>query len=102
MLAGGSPDGPLWVRAWARPGRMLGYVADARWLGDGGGPARHDHAAVTIGTTVAAGALALQWWDADAGTVLSRERIAHGGGRLEVRVPAFARHVGFKLWREKP
>ncbi len=101
VLAGGSPHGPLWVRAWTKPGRMLGYVADARWLGNGSGPARHELATVTIGATVVAGALAVEWWDADAGTVLSRERIAHGGGRLELKVPVFSRHVGFKMWREK-
>jgi hypothetical protein len=99
VLGGSSPSGRLWVRAWTKPGRMLGYVADARWLGNGSGPARHEHATVTIGTTVAAGAMEVEWWNADAGTVLSTERIEHGGGQLDVKVPAFSRHVGFKMRR---
>ena len=42
----------------------------------------------------------LEWWDADHGTVLTRQRIDHPGGALSLAMPAWQRHLACKLWRE--
>jgi hypothetical protein len=99
VLAGASPAGALWVRAWTRPGRMLGYVADLQWLTTGTGQVQHDQATVAVGDAVAAGECRVQWWSADDGTVVWTERIAHPGGALTLKPPAFVHHLAFKLSR---
>nr|MBA3936821.1 hypothetical protein [Planctomycetota bacterium] len=99
VLAATSAQGELWTRAWARPGRMLGYLADSQWACTGEGAALHPQASVQIGTQIAAGDCLVQWWNADSGEVLATETIAHPGGALVLAAPAFARHLAFKLIR---
>jgi len=94
-----SLSGELWARAWARPGRMLGYVLDRAW-GAHGGPAReHPDALVEIGASIAPGTLQVSWWDADRGVVRQSETLSHSGGELSLVVPPFSRHLAFKLVR---
>jgi hypothetical protein len=88
----------LWSRAWARPGRMLGYVVDKPWGWSG------DHRPAFAGITLAigdvkAGAMTVEWWNADTGAVVSTQSLQHPGGALSLAVPEFSRHLAFKLWR---
>ena len=94
-----SVDGrQLWCRAWSRPGRLLGYVLDRQW-GMGETPIPITGATILIGDAVKTGAMALEWWDADLGTLLSRQEFAHPEGRLELHPPMFTKHLAFKLSR---
>lgn len=94
-----SPLGPLWCRAWTRPGRILLYLQDRTWaVGYRNAPV-HDQAMVTVGEEVAAGRMRLEWWDADTGIITQAREFDHPGGRLELAVPAFARHCAAKLAR---
>ncbi len=98
--SGGRDSGrDLWCRAWSRPGRMLGYLLDRTWGLTGGPGQRLTGATVQISDDAKGGSLHLEWWDAEAGTVIAEETIVHPGGRLVVNVPPFSRHVAFKLWR---
>lgn len=91
---------PLWSRAWAGPGRMLGYILDQGWGRVGGQGEMIASSPVILGESVRPGPVWIAWWDASNGLELSRTRIDHAGGRLSVACPAFRRHVAFKLWRE--
>jgi hypothetical protein len=95
-----SADGPLWARAWVRPGRMLGYLLDTPW-GQSGGEAA-EHRAAQLSLTVKTGAMRLEWWNADTGECLSAVDIQHPGGVLILRPPTFRRHLAFKIWRLPP
>jgi hypothetical protein len=99
VLDGKSAAGQLWTRAWARPGLMLGYVADHDWAADGTTQPRHLSATVRIGSQVSAGPCQVEWWDADHGRRLSVDTFIHPGGALDLSVPAFVRHCAFKLTR---
>lgn len=90
----------LWARAWAGPGRMLGYLLDQEWGRSGGDGTTIADAQIVVGESVQPGAMRVAWWDADAGSMLADTAIAHPGGRLSVTAPAFRRHLAFKLWRE--
>jgi hypothetical protein len=92
--------GALWARAWRRPGRMLGYLLDADWARSGG-PGIPVRDGVLACGDVSAGGLELEWWDADRGLVTARTTILHAGGRLDLPIPDFSRHLAFKLWRVK-
>ncbi len=92
--------GDLWVQAWSRPGRMLGYIQSPEWGQRGGKPPLMTMANLDIGTTVASGSLTLEWWDAGRGERRAVVHVAHPGGPLRVQVPSFAGHVAFKLIRE--
>jgi hypothetical protein len=89
----------LWARAWTGPGRMLGYILDQDWARSGGQGDAITSAQAVLGEVVRPGQMHLAWWDADSGEVLSQQSIAHAGGRLAVAIPAFRRHLAFKLWR---
>jgi len=67
-VQGGTPAA-FWCRAWAHPGRMLGYVVDSVYAGTG---VTRPEASVDIllGDAIAAGSLRLQWVDADTGLTL--------------------------------
>jgi hypothetical protein len=96
-VSGGA--GAFWSRAWLRPGRVLGYCLDRQWGLRGITARRQDGVVLRIGEQVAAGTLAVQWWDADTGRVMGAETIAHPGGALDLRAPPFARHLAYKLSR---
>lgn len=98
-LTGRSAAGPLWINAWFAPGDMLGYILDRSWGYDGESEALHEQAAVTIGRRVAAGAMQVEWWDADSGRIRQRRDVDHPGGKLVLRAPPFRRHIAFKLRR---
>jgi len=88
-----SLNGELWARAWARPGRMLGYILDRSW-GAHGGPAQdHPDAQIEIGASIAAGTLQVSWWDADRGVLRRSETLTHPGGELTLVAPAIIRHL---------
>ena len=96
-LATGEPG--VWVRAWSRPGRLLGYLLDLGWQTDGADRGTHAGTRITVAEQIAAGAMTVAWWDADAGRQLSEQRIDHPGGALVLAVPAWNRHLAFKLIR---
>lgn len=98
-LVASSPDGALWSRAWVRPSRMLGYLVDASWGQRGGTAAEHRSARLKAGSAVSAGKIHVAWWNADDGTIISSADLTHPGGELFLTVPAFHRHIAFKLWR---
>ncbi|MDA3963673.1 MAG: hypothetical protein PF961_23035 [Planctomycetota bacterium] len=89
----------LWCRAWNRPGRILGYLLDPVWGYEGLIAEEHSAATIRIGSDVRAGPMALEWWDADTGTVLKHLDLKHPGGELTLTAPSFQRHIAFKLWR---
>lgn len=93
--------GPFWSRAWVRPGRMLGYVLDHDWGVLGEVDREHKGVKVRIGEQVAAGRMAVEWWDAEKGGRIGREEIVHPGGTLDLAAPAFKRHLAYKLVRHK-
>jgi hypothetical protein len=99
VLAGSGVGDPLWVRAWVRPGRMLGYVADHRWTGEGGEHPRRAGVGVRIGSQVAPGPCRIEWWDATNGVLLETQEHEHPGGALDLRTPGFLHHIAFKLIR---
>lgn len=92
-------SGRIWCRAWQRKGRMLGYAVDHGWAMQGGDANERSGGQIEFGS-VNPGPMTLQWWDADRGTVVSALRLDHAGGQLRADVPAFRRHIAFKLWRE--
>ncbi|GDY11607.1 hypothetical protein LBMAG53_04850 [Planctomycetota bacterium] len=98
-LSATSPAGTLWARAWVRPGRLLGYVLDAAWGTNGGESRSHCSAEIVVGTAIQAGRIQVDWWNADRGVVVERTTIRHPGGQLVLPVPAFRRHVAFKMSR---
>lgn len=102
VLAANAENGPLWCRAWSRSGRMLGYLLDPAWGRNGRNPATFEKATVDIGTSIAPGAMAVEWWDADAGAWNRRVDFVHPGGPLTLRPPTFQRHLAFKLLRSAP
>ena len=91
--------GPWWARSWVRSGRMLGYVVNHRWTGEGNDSDIHRGVLVRIGTQVAPGSCRVEWWDANLGTVLGVQVIDHPGGALELTAPNFLHHIAFKLQR---
>jgi hypothetical protein len=94
-----SGAGELWCRAWSRPGRMLGYLLDQAW-GMGKGERELSGVTIAIAADAHAGAMAVEWWDADRGTLIERRDLVHPGGSLELHPPPFHRHLAFKLMRQ--
>jgi hypothetical protein len=94
-----SPHGSLWLRAWSRPGRMLGYILDQEWGRNGGSAVTHSESLVEIGSNIAAGGMTVEWWDPNTGKCLQTVSIEHPGGALALRPPPFRQHVAFKLTR---
>jgi hypothetical protein len=99
VLANSSKRGVLWSRAWVRPGKMLGYVADHEWAATGENEPELTDTSVRIGASVSAGPCRVAWWDADRGIVIKTDSFVHAGGVLDIRPPAFKRHIAFKLTR---
>ena len=77
----------------------MGYLLDRTWIWNGDRSRKHEAAQVVIGETVAAGGVAIEWWDADVGAVLSQATLQHPGGRLVITPPPFTGHLAFKLRR---
>jgi len=96
------PTDRLWSRAWVRPGRLLGYVLDARWGAEGVESGAITGAQLEIGDQVAAGTFTVQWWEPDSGVVLATSRVVHGGGRFTLTLPSFSHQLALKLIRETP
>ena len=88
----------LWVRAWVRPGRILGYVMSRTFPAEGGDTLVRD-AKVRIGEVVGPGRIVVQWWNADTGEAGATTTIEHPGGALTLSAPEFHNHAAFKLWR---
>jgi hypothetical protein len=95
-----TPGTTLWGRTWSGPGRMLGYILDEGWGRSGGDGALLAGATCVLGENLRPGPIHLAWWDADLGSIVTQGRIEHLGGRLEVPVPPFRRHLAFKAWRD--
>lgn len=89
----------LWSRAWARPGRVLGYVLDYEWGYSGTATPLISQAAISVGSRVRAGDMHIEWWDASLGHIIAEQDIKHTGGLLEIPIPDFRRHLAFKLYR---
>jgi hypothetical protein len=102
LAATGAEGRPWWARAWVRPGRMLGYIADHRWTGEGGGSEPCTGVSVRIGNQVAPGPCRVEWWDANLGTLHGVQEFDHPGGALELQAPGFLHHIAFKLIRALP
>ena len=99
VLSASGDHGPWWVRAWVRPGRMLGYVANHQWSGEGGDLEPHRGILVRIGSQVAPGPCRIEWWDANRGVLVGVQEMVHPGGVLELTAPVFLHHIAFKLVR---
>ncbi len=99
VLKVSSAHGELWLRAWSRPGRMLGYVLDQRWGQYGGNAVTHTQGQIHVGSNIAAGDMQVEWWDANTGTIQQTDVIHHPGGPLVLQIPAFSQHIAFKLTR---
>ncbi len=97
-LTASAPSGPLWARAWARPGRMLAYVQCRTWTTAYTDPGEHAAARLDCGSA-RAGAMRVVWWDADLGQVIRTDEIEHPGGPLSFPIPPFRRHIAAKLTR---
>ena len=91
----------LWARAWARPGRIMAYVMDARWGMDGARQNLISDGRLKVGSKVKAGEMTVEYWDASLGRVIERKVINHPGGNLTLQLPAFRRHIAVKCWRHK-
>ena len=92
----------LWSACWSRPGRRLGYLLDRTWGGNGDDARTWDGVTVDHGAQVPPGPVAVEWWDPDRGEAIEQRQWEHPGGALTVAVPAFRRHLAFKLWRPTP
>lgn len=102
VLAASGDGGPWWARAWVRPGRMLGYVADHRWTGEGRTTGSTTGVSVRIGSQVAPGPCRVEWWDANNGALRGVQELQHPGGPLDIHAPEFVHHCAFKLIRSLP
>ena len=96
-----SAHGSLWLRAWSRPGRLLGYVLDAEWGRQGGSAVNHSDARIEIGSNIAAGNMEIEWWDPNTGERLQTIKVQHPGGPLALQPPTFSQHIAFKLTRSE-
>ena len=99
VLSASGERGPWWARSWVRSGKMLGYVANHRWTGEGNDSELHKGVLVRIGAQVAPGPCRVEWWDANQGIVLSVQTVDHPGGALDLAAPAFLHHIAFKMQR---
>ncbi len=99
VLSATGERGPWWVRAWVRPGRMLGYVVNHPWTGEGGDRELHRDILVRIGSQVAPGPCRIEWWDANHGMPIGVHELVHPGGALVFTAPPFLHHIAFKLER---
>ncbi len=93
------PDTRVWARAWAKRGRVLGYVLDRSWGADGVEAGAIRGATIDLGARIAPGQLQLSWWDPMQGVAISTVQIAHAGGALRIPVPTFSHHLAFKVVR---
>jgi hypothetical protein len=94
-----TPNERLWSRAWVKPGRLLGYVLDARWGAEGAEQGAIEGASLEIGDQVSKGAFGIEWWDPDTLGVSSQLTLEHPGGRFDLPVPTFSHHLAFKVIR---
>jgi len=88
---------PLWNRAWARPGRILGYLLCETWATNYEQTPAHQNTAIDISSQIKAGDLEIPWWQADSGEMIWSSRWQHPGGALQLPVPPLRWHLGFKL-----
>jgi hypothetical protein len=99
VLGATAGETALWSRAWSRPGRMLGYVLDPAWGSGTSAATPMAHVQIRIGSSIGAGSMTVEWWDADAGASHATQIIDHPGGALVLQAPLFERHIAFKLYR---
>nr|MBA3687050.1 hypothetical protein [Planctomycetota bacterium] len=91
----------LWARAISRPGRLLGYLFDRNWARQPAAARARGGERFNVGGSIAAGAMTVEWWDADTGTATGSRRIEHPGGALNLTAPTWRRHLAFKLLRAR-
>jgi hypothetical protein len=99
-LSATTARGPLWCRAWIRPGRALGYVQEPAWGTRGGEMPLIENARIRLNDNGAPGSLAVEWWDATSGQLLSRLLLVHPGGALDLQPPPFRGHLAWKASRQ--
>jgi hypothetical protein len=92
--------GPLWCRAWIRPGRALGYVQERAWGERGGEIPLIDDARLRLNDNSAPGSIAVEWWDATTGQPIGKSLVVHPGGALDLRPPPFHGHLAWKAVRQ--
>jgi hypothetical protein len=97
ILDASGGQGILWVRAWKRPGRLLGYVLDQDWGQLGEVERTQTDVVVHAGTDIPAGMFTVEWWDAETGLILSTVSVDHLQGPLDLHAPTFAHHLAFKV-----
>ena len=91
---------PCWNRAWVRKGRILAYLRNPAWGQEETPPQLIKNLELVIGAKVTGGAITIEWWNPDTGTVIKRESITHPDGqRLVLNAPDFDRHLALKLIR---
>lgn len=99
QLQASSDRGPLWCRAWVKPGCVLAYAQDLEWARKWGTAPILNTVSIQIGNNISAGNLELEWWDAMQGEVISKLKIKHPGGPLSLQGPACDGHIALKLKR---
>ena len=102
VLSASGGAGELWARAWARPGRLLGYVLDRDWGQLGEVERQQRDAVLHLGARLAPGRWTLEWWDAESGERTAVSHLDHHGGDCDLALPAFSHHLAFKLIAEPP
>ncbi|GDY13978.1 hypothetical protein LBMAG53_28560 [Planctomycetota bacterium] len=98
VLSADRRAGPLWARAWVRPGRILAYCCDRQWSYESTDPVTSS-AQLNVGNNIAPGKLVEEWWNADNGTLIARKDRTHAGGAMVLETPPFSRHIAVKLIR---
>jgi hypothetical protein len=90
---------PIFVSAWARPGRLLGYMVDAGWAKQTSPAENFNATQIRIANNAAPGRMRIEWWDADRGRIAKQDEISHPGGELFLQAPSWSRHLAWKCYR---
>ncbi len=98
-LSAECPSGKLWSRTWIRSGRAIGYVLAVDWGMRGGEMPLVKGARIRLSDEGASGTIALEWWDATAGVRIGGMELVHPGGALDLHLPPFRGHLGWKVVR---
>ena len=96
----GESERELFAAAWARPGRLLGYLVDAEWGRSGLGDEDIADSHIVIAKNAKPGNIRIEWWDADTGEIITIEQRQHEGGELNISPQKWRRHLAWKLIRE--
>ena len=90
---------PLHCYGWVRKGRLLGYIANDQWARYGNAAPQHRNTQLRISPYARSGRMRVEYWDPDRGKKISERTWTHQAGPLELKVPQWRKHLGFKLIR---